>query len=155
MPFIHFRVLFLILIPLLLLAGCGSSEQKPQLPPTVPVTGVVTLDGKPLVAAAVTFYPQEGAAGVECVGVTDEAGKYQLKQIRGGEGAPTGEYKVTISHFVGPGGKPILMTKDSPPPADQGAVESLPERYSSLTATTLTATVPPEGGNIDFALKSK
>lgn len=136
-------------------AGCGMGQKKEPVIPSVPVSGGVTLDGKPLATATVTFYPEEGAAGIECTGVTDDSGKYQLHPLRGGEGAPAGKYKVTVSHYTGPGGKPLVMTKDSPPPADLGAVESLPGRYSDLRLTTLTATVPPEGGTVDFELKSK
>jgi len=135
--------------------GCGGSHFRQDLPLTVPVSGLVTLNGKPLASASVTFYPKDGTAGIESAGSTDESGHYQLQQTRGELGTPVGEYSVTISHYVGPDGKSIVMTKDSPPPADLGAVESLPEKYSSLQSTTLRATVPAGGDTINFDLKIK
>lgn len=134
------------------LSGCGGGAEEKPLPSTVPVTGAVTMKGKPLVSATVTFVPQGETKGVECVGFTDEAGKYQLKQIRGGEGAPPGSYKVVINHFVKGDGSPIKID-GSEPPANLGAVESLPIKYSSFLDSKLTAQVSDAGGEFNFDLK--
>lgn len=81
------------------LLGCDSGGKKIPLPDTVPVSGVVTLDGKPLETAVVTFSPTGTTKGVDCLGLTDEEGKYKLKQIRGKDGAPQGTYRVFISQM--------------------------------------------------------
>ncbi|WP_437192166.1 carboxypeptidase-like regulatory domain-containing protein [Planctomicrobium sp. SH527] len=134
--------------------GCGGGTEKASLPNTVPVTGTIKLDGKPLAGATVVFVPKSGTAGIECTGTTDAEGRYTLKQLRGGDGAPPGTYSVVVSALVGPDGKPLNLPPDTPP-ADAGAVESLPPRYSSMTDSVLSATVPTEGGDFPFELKKR
>ncbi|MFN0196088.1 MAG: carboxypeptidase regulatory-like domain-containing protein [Planctomycetaceae bacterium] len=143
----------LSLVVLAGLMGCGGETAK-ELPKTQPVSGVVTLDGQPLAGAVVTFIPTDATTGVECVGQTDESGKYSPTQTRGSEGVPTGTYKVTISRFLR-GGKPIPLD-DAGGGTGGVVVESLPPHYSNPSATTQTATVPEGGGTaFDFKLTSK
>jgi hypothetical protein len=134
-------------------AGCSGETSKP-LPATVEVSGKVTLDGAPLTSAMVTYVPKGETKGIECVGVTDDTGEYTLKQIRGKDGAPPGEYTVVINRYVKADGSPIILD-GSEPPANLGAVESLPPHYSSASDSTLTKTVPEAGGKLDFELVSK
>lgn len=132
------------------LAGCGgSAEQKPLLT-TVPVNGVVTFDGKPLPKAAVKFVPHGETKGVECFGVTDDAGRYELMQLRGATGAPPGNYRVVISQFAKADGTPVL-----PGAEDLGAKEALPPRFSSASDSRLMAQVQAPGGEIRFDLKGR
>jgi len=140
------------------LAGCGGGEELADLPETAPVSGVVTMDGKPLSYATVTFVPKGLTKGVECIGVTDEQGKYTLKQMRGAEGAPAGEYLVAISQFKKSDGSPFILDfSDGEPeaPINQGAVESLPLKYSSVLDSILNAQVTDAGGDFPFELESK
>ena len=144
---------FLPLLILVGLLGCGGADQSQGLPATVPVTGQVTLDGAPIEGAVVTFVPTGKTMGIECVGRTDDTGMYTPKQTRGGEGVPPGTYTVVISRFLRDG-KPVTST--APGAGAMGVLpESLPPKYSDPTVTKLTATVPDEGGTIDFALESK
>ena len=137
---------------LLLIQGCGSPDEIVELPPTSPVTGQVSLDGKPVEGIVVTFIPTGDTKGIECVGQTDETGEYTPKQIRGSEGVPPGTYKVVFSRLMR-GGKPIAAEED---PGSGGiAVESLPEKYSNPATTKETATVAEDGGRFDFQLTSK
>lgn len=145
-----FRVCIAALI--LGVVGCGGADKSMALPKTSLATGVVKLDGKPLPSATVTFIPQGTTKGIECIGLTDEAGKFKLQQIRGTEGAPPGEYKVVISRFLKPDGSPVGPTEA---PANVQAAESLPPRYSDAQWTTLTASVPASGGDFPFELKGK
>ena len=41
------------------------------------------------------------------------------------------------------------------PPQHSGAAESVPEPYCKANATTLSATIGPEGKAVDFALEKK
>ncbi|MCA9016817.1 MAG: carboxypeptidase regulatory-like domain-containing protein [Planctomycetaceae bacterium] len=148
------QVLFVLCFFMLAMTGCGGGGTNESLPQTVPVSGVVTLNGKPLVSATVTFVPQGTTKGVECVGFTDESGKYTLKQVRGAAGAPPGDYRVVINHFVKADGTPIKID-GSEAPANLGADEALPPIYSSFTDSTLTAKVSQAGGEFPFELKSK
>jgi len=136
------------------LSGCGGTTVAESLPETAPVSGVVTLNGKPIMSATVTFVPMGATKGVECVGVTDDSGKYKLQQIRGAEGAPAGEYRVVINYYLKADGTPIKID-GSEAPANLGADEALPPEYSSFTDSRLTAQVTDAGGEFPFELKVK
>lgn len=73
----------------LVFVGCGSSE-----PGLVSVGGIVMLDDKPVGQAAVMFHH---SAGRTAFGVTNDDGTFQLTTRSPGDGAPTGEYCVTVS----------------------------------------------------------
>lgn len=136
------------------LSGCLGGSSLPPIPETIPVSGVVLLDGKPLVDASILFVPSEGTKGIECSGITDDDGRFELKHPHGPTGAPAGNYRVVISHLVDSRGLAILPNPDIPP-ADQGAVESLPPRYSSFDQTILKAEVPHTAGELKFELTSR
>jgi hypothetical protein len=135
-----------------LVIGCGEGEVENTLPDTFPVTGVVTLDEKPLASAKVSFIPAAGTDGTVCEGTTDESGKYSLTQQHGAEGAPVGSYKVVVS---------LLLRADGTPVPAEGAgdglvaVETLPAQYSDANTTTLKAEVQAGGSDFKFDLKSK
>ncbi|MCH9653115.1 MAG: carboxypeptidase-like regulatory domain-containing protein [Planctomycetes bacterium] len=135
-------------------SGCGGSTDSSSLPETAPVMGVVNLDGNPLELATVTFVPSGTTKGVECVGLTDASGKYSLKQIRGAEGVPPGEYRVVINQLVTSDGTPYKPGSDIAP-ITVGAEEALPVHYSNIDKTTLMANVSVEGGEFPFELKSR
>jgi hypothetical protein len=82
----------------LALAGCGGLK-------LVPVSGKVTLDGKPLKGGGVSFVPDaskgNNAKGFSCTGRINGQGRYELgtSAVKGsdsGKGAPLGWYKVTL-----------------------------------------------------------
>jgi hypothetical protein len=76
----------------IVLTGCWNSSK----PPTYPVTGTVTSQGKPLAGAVITFVPtdQEGEAASA---ISDSEGKYALTTWEAGDGARPGEYRVKVS----------------------------------------------------------
>jgi len=76
----------------LVLTGCSNSSR----PPTYRVTGTVTLKGKPVAGAAVTFVPT-GTEGEAASAISDSEGKYALTTWEAGDGARPGEYRVKIS----------------------------------------------------------
>jgi hypothetical protein len=129
-------------------AGCARQAPPPDFPA---VTGKVMLDGKPLPGAGVAFVPTGSTVGHGAVGATDDSGIYKLRGSRGGEGAPPGEYKVVISRWMLPDGKPPPR---GVPPANSGAVETVPPAYTNATTTPLKATVAEAGGSFDFELRS-
>ena len=73
----------------LTMLGCG-----PKYPETVPVSGTVTLDKKPVAGAAVVFTPTEGD---RATGTTDPSGKFELSTYRLGDGAVPGKHRVTVT----------------------------------------------------------
>ena len=124
----------------------------------VPTTGVVTMDGKPLDFARVTFVPQSGSEqSYGASGSTDSAGKYEMTSLVGNEGivgAPPGLYKVTIIRMVKPDGTVVSPDKMEPPMLSAARM-SLPMQYGGTDTTPLEVTVSTTGGTYNFDLKSK
>lgn len=120
--------------------GCGGRYAFD----TVPVQGVVTLDGRPLAGALVVFRPVNGRPSS---GTTDITGKYELQYMPAKPGALPGEHQVSITTALEP-------DSDSDNPLKQrGRAELVPPQYNSRT--TLTATVQPgASGPHDFRLES-
>ncbi|MDA0835771.1 MAG: carboxypeptidase-like regulatory domain-containing protein [Planctomycetota bacterium] len=132
-----------IVLCMVLLFGCGP--EGPPLLELEPVTGTVTLDGKPLNNAVVMFIPIN--EGLESNAKTNDQGVYEL-EIRGNKGIKAGEYKVTINKRVKPDGSEL-------DPGGGMGENLLPAKYSEMVNTELKATVPKGGGKIDFDLKLK
>ena len=120
------------------LTGCGQDTG----PALGNVTGTVTLDGKPLPEASVTFYPADD--GRPSQGTTDENGKYTLRFTGTKEGAMVGQHSVQVE--VG-----VPMGESDTPPAPKGP--QLPAKYNKNTE--LTAEVKRGSNTIDFDLTSK
>jgi hypothetical protein len=126
-----------------LLAGCGGG------PKPVPVSGLVTLDNKPLANATLQFVPVSGSSDtayqVSSVGTTGEDGRYTLvlNSDANSKGAVAGKYKVIIT--VGaPTGTETKHTFH----------KQLPEKYNRKTE--LECDVPPAGrDDANFSLSSK
>jgi hypothetical protein len=124
---------------LLLPLGCGKGYQL------APISGHVTLDGKPLAGAEVSFYPSGGKDLPYASGKTDEQGNYKLEVFSANstsDGAVVGENRVEISlHRTD---KKVIGRNP----------ELLPARYNSESTTTFT--VSPGGSkDANFDLKSK
>src|SRR5688500_3756567 len=86
-------------LAMLLALGCG---RDPDLPPLYPVTGTITLDGKPLPDAGVIFIPYGPTLGSGSQALTDAEGKYNLlTQMTDESGAAEGEHQVLISKLSG------------------------------------------------------
>ncbi len=145
-------------IGVMTVVGCGGGSTGPKLPDPVKVKGVVAMDSQPLPDAMVFFVPEGGKSmGNGATGITDSSGTFELVTTSGKAkkpGAIPGNYKVWISRLVGPDGKPVAPNADVPP-ADLGAVESLPSRYSDVMMTELKASVTGEGGSFDFSISSR
>ena len=100
-------------------AGCGDSG-----PPLVPVSGTVTLNGRPLANATVSFIPQESNKfGRPAQGTTGPLGYYKAMS-RNRAGAVPGKYQVVVS------------------------------QTAANEASAVTKEVPPNGGTINIDVKS-
>lgn len=120
-------LLFLITATL----GCGSPEQRL---PVFPVRGAVLVAGKPAVRAAVVFHPiGDRAAGSPRPSAQVAAdGTFVLGTYTADDGAPPGEYAVTV--FWPAAAAPIGGDADSD-------VDRLGGRYSDPATTALRARV--------------
>ena len=76
------------LLTLLFCCGCGGSKDVGT------VEGIVTVDGKSVDRAIITFYPTSGRSSG---GYTDENGHYSLVYTRIQKGALIDDHKATIS----------------------------------------------------------
>lgn len=147
------RKIYLVFLAVVL-SGCGSNS------PMVPVSGIVKLDGQPLVNASVSFVPQGN--GKQATGTTDEKGKFVLSTIDPRDGAMPGTYKVVIAPNTAASDIPEGLSASEAMEADAAAAAKgkktkgaqVPEAYSRSDKTTLTQEVPSKG-EVVFDLKSK
>ena len=130
------------------LCGCTRTPTVAKVQ-TLPVTGKVTLDGKPLDKATVLFMVADPPTTF--FAMTKDDGTYQLQGPEGREALLKGKCKVTISRMVKPDGSTLA---EGEMPAMVQAVESLPAKYSQFDQTILSQTVASEGGTFDFELTS-
>ncbi len=126
----------LLFFPLAIFLGCSGQQST--------VSGVVTLDGKPLDRGAVSFHAVGG--GPTAVGQIDSSGHYALK-VGEEHGLPLGEYVVTVVASEDP------LPGDgfeSPTPGDL----ITPARYGSTQTSDLKKTVASGDNHIDLELTS-
>jgi hypothetical protein len=130
------------------IAGCNRAPARAPVK-EIPVKGIVTLDGKPLAGAEVTFTTQSQAV---FTAATKDDGSFQLSNSFGGETVCKGPCKVTIGKWVMPEG---VALEPNVSPQLQGAKQLLPPAYSDPEATTLAQDVPEAGGDFKFELTSQ
>jgi hypothetical protein len=122
------------------LAGCSDGKIA-----RYPVSGIVTVDGHPAEGATVVFCPVNGspeAMKQRPFSQTDANGKYELKTFQPGDGAPAGDYKVTIRWLA-------FSNQGGPPP------DRLGNRYWDPEKTPLTAKVVKGSNDLPFQLSTK
>ncbi|MFO0844251.1 MAG: hypothetical protein U0797_17955 [Gemmataceae bacterium] len=76
--------------------GCGGKGIS--APRTVPTSGTVLFRGKPAEGVKVTLHPKFNMGSVKFTpnGVTGKDGRFTLSTAAHGDGAPPGEYSVTL-----------------------------------------------------------
>jgi len=126
------------------IAGCGGEPANG----VYPVRGQVLYRGRPVANAQITFHPVSatGKDGVRPVGRVDEQGQFTLTTFKRGDGAPPGEYRVTVIWY--------LATPTRPGSDDTQPVNYLPAKYADAETSQLTATVIAGNNDLQpFALK--
>ncbi len=142
---IHLEWLCLVV----LIVGCSRNDSN--IPKLATVDGTVTLNGKPLSSATVSFVPTGSTRGTGANGYTDKAGKYELKTRSGDKGTPPGEYRIVVTKMVMPDGSDLPMDS-TVAPINSPAKQILPTKYSMRDKTILKATVGDRANIIDFPL---
>ncbi len=127
------NLMLLMICSLTVSSGCSGRD----VPELGTVTGIVTLDGKPLEKAVVMFQPDNARPSR---GETDAAGRYTLIYTRESRGAVPGTHSVNI------------RTRREDDAGNLVLAEFLPNRYHDQTE--LTANVSPGKNQIDFVLTS-
>lgn len=142
----------LVVVSVAALAGqVGCDDQG-----TAPVSGKITCEGKEVPEGTITFYPKAG--GRPGTSEIQPDGTYVLSTLKPGDGAPMGEYDVTIEAKRVTGGGANYSTLEeevnSPPQVTAPAeIEWLvPIEYTSVETSGLTATVESGENVIDFDL---
>jgi hypothetical protein len=125
------------------LAGCGGADY-------LPVSGAVTLDGKPVAGAAVAFVPvEDGPVGNA---ITDAEGRFDLNTVNE-RGVLAGNYRVgVVLQEVGAWAGDPTGTSGSPPPGAPPPKWIVPYRYASPETSGLAADVRDAQQHFDFAL---
>lgn len=123
---------FVLLASLSLLAGCGSDGPKPpEKLPTVPVTGTITLNGKPLAETSISLHHAEGKVAPR--GLSDKSGNFSISTYGNNDGAPAGTYKVTAAKSMVKEISPGVLA----PPPPGGFKSDIPAKYENLDSTTI------------------
>ena len=127
------------------LAGC-SREEPLNL---VPVSGTVSVAGKPLTMGVVSLRPDgDNETLHHPTGTIDSAGKYQLQTV-GRDGAPPGQYKVLV---FADGNTATTSGKAVHPAMPKWLVN---QRYTAVETTDLTLEIvdAPEPRSYNLSLK--
>jgi hypothetical protein len=117
------------------LSGC--SDNAPAK-----VTGTITLDGKPVADAIVTFTPEDGSRISQAQ--THDNGWYELRFSAQLKGAAVGKHRVRIQT----GDMEVGVGTDAPV-----SQERIPTRYN--VETELTATLKSGKNTVNFELTSE
>lgn len=137
-------------LSLVLGLGAASARQgedkKPEKQPELhPVSGTVTLDGRPLFRAIVTFHQADAKKPKKLKAETDEEGKYRLTTAKPGDGIPAGDYLVTFS----------FPERDKDGKVKEGGKEFLPQKYVDAERAVIKVTVTPGKNELNFNLASR
>lgn len=123
------------------LAGCGGSGAPlPTVGETLPVSGYVALNGRPLPGGMVVLRPDKSKGNDSTLTPSAEVqadGRYTIKSIDK-PGAPPGWYKVTVVNIPSPG---------------SGQAVVIPQRYASEADTPLAIEVVPNAGEGAYDIK--
>lgn len=126
--------------------GCGSAGPPgPEKLPVVPAGGKVMFQGKPLPNASVSFQHAEGKVAPS--GKTDAQGNFKLTTYGSEDGAPAGNYKVTVAVSAVQEIEPGVLA----PEPEGGFKSPIPEKYGNPATSGLTAEVPA-GGKSDIEI---
>lgn len=111
------------------IACCGSCAKKDARVPVYPVRGQVLVGDKPAPKAFVVLHPadDQDQQALRPYGHTAEDGSFKLTTFEPDDGAPAGEYRVTVV-WLAPGGG------EDPPDLLKG-------RYRDPAATPLKVTI--------------
>ena len=128
---------------LVLMTSCTGKES--ENPPTYKVVGKVTYQGKPVSDATLIFKKLDQSRGA--VGETDSDGQFRLTTYSLDDGAPSGDYQVSIMCYE----KPKLNASE----AEMYHLKNkLPAKFEDPKKSGLTAKVAENNQNVvNFELK--
>ena len=137
-------LLFSLTVAPLAMTGCGGGGGSDL--DTQYVEGVVTLDGKPVPDATVTFVPVTAGQGASATGYTDANGVYKLTAVAVGETSASGEAEAGTL----PGEYLVGVTKSvtvAPMSAEEAETKGIPYKEPSVNEVPKTTHVVPQKYN--------
>jgi hypothetical protein len=149
------RVLALVAAAVVVASGCSDSVKL------VPVTGKVTMNGRPLKNVKVAFHPDpdQKTTGPSSTGVTDADGNFTLvcQDRNNAPGAVVGFHRVIVSDldvfgdvFVGRGD---YRSEDPKGPKEVPKFPRFPATYSDLSNTPFKIEVKPGMETVTLEIK--
>jgi hypothetical protein len=144
---LHHRAPLWLLVPVLLIIGCGRDDKWVQgRPPVYPTSGQVLLDGEPVEKATVVFQPVD-ANGKPGTALTDARGYFQAETFESGDGLTAGTHRVSIRkvHMADRDGNIVEAVVD-----DGGGLKEkhfLPEKYANVETAGIEVTIEATGQN--------
>lgn len=135
----------LVLVPCIAFLGCAEKFHS--------VSGIVTIDGKPLDNGSITIVPASG--GSPAYGGTNDQGEFSL-ETNNKSGVRAGTYKVTLQKFATPK-KNSKIQDDEGRKGNFDAIpkSAIPERFNSAKDSPLSITVPSADGKYLIDVKTK
>jgi hypothetical protein len=126
----RFALAWSFALPALVCSSCADGRKT-----VYPVQGQVVWNGKPIQHAFVALHPlgDAGPDAVHPVGRTDAEGRFTLSTYGAGDGAPSGEYAVTVEW------RPL--PKNLPEGGQGEAANRLPPRYANPATSHLTVQI--------------
>lgn len=112
----------ILFLPVMMLVGCRDDG-------LTGVHGTVTFEGKPVHTGTITFYPEKGRPSS---GKLDAEGHYELSSYKTGDGIKPGSYSVLVD---------AAELEGNSESANAKIRRLVPEIYSDLSTTTLTAKI--------------
>lgn len=126
----------------LVLAACGSSDRLP----VYPVRGKILYRGEPAAHAFVVLHSEGGSESVQKLrphAYTNTDGTFSITTYARGDGAPAGEYRVTVMCPSVPRGA------DPNDPDEVTGPDRLGGRYLDPETTPLSITVSEQENHLD------
>src|SRR5689334_14711116 len=109
---------------------CSSCSKGPKQKPVFPVQGKVLFKGKPIAPAVVVFHSKNPGQTEHPVGKSRQDGVYKLSTYSDKDGAPVGEYAVTVTW------SPLVTSPDG---ESEAGPNRLPPRYEKPESSGLSA----------------
>ncbi len=122
----------------------GKAVKKKE---TFPVLGKLRLDGKPVGGATVSFHAYNAETkkyAHVCDGLTDEAGKFVVTTYAKFDGAPAGEYTVTI-----------VKTGKGYSDGEMPDKTQLPEKYATPETSAIKVAIKAGANDLNLELEGK
>lgn len=119
-----------------MLSACGGNKG----PKLYPVKGSVRINGAPAKDVNIVFIPdaapEAGTTPLSPSAVTEEDGSFRLMSFKPGDGAPAGDYKVTVIYPMNRFNK------------HQSGIDRLREKFSNPKTSGLTAKVEAKNNEL-------